>query len=91
MTKGSPTSTAWASIPPTGLMAWSTKLVLIDADGAVHASPDEGETFDRVGQAGGPPTALAVAGRELLVALADNTIRSSTDTGRRWRLRLATE
>ena len=73
----------------TGLLAWSAQgLMLVDGAGEVHASPDAGRRFERVGNAGGQPVAVAAHADELLVALPDNTVRASRDGGRTWALRV---
>ncbi|MEV4422139.1 F510_1955 family glycosylhydrolase [Patulibacter sp. NPDC049589] len=71
-----------------GLLAWGPRLVLVDANGRVYASPDGGRRFTAVGDVGGQPAAAAAADGQLLVALHDNSVRSSDDGGRTWQLRL---
>lgn len=71
-----------------GLLAWGSRLVLVDANGRVYASTDGGSQFTAVGDVGGQPAATATADGQLLVALHDNSVRSSDDGGRTWRLRL---
>lgn len=71
-----------------GLLVWNSRLVLVDAEGGVHASDTDGRRFAAVGRVGGRPAAAAAAGERLLVALHDNSVRASVDGGRRWRVRL---
>lgn len=71
-----------------GLLAWGTRLVLVDANGRVYASPDGGRRFTAVGDIEGQPAATSTAGGRLLVALHDNAVRSSDDGGRTWQVRL---
>lgn len=71
-----------------GFLAWGSQLVLIDADGRVHASSDGGRRFATVGDVGSQPAATAAADGQILVALHDNSVQSSDDNGRTWRLRL---
>jgi photosystem II stability/assembly factor-like uncharacterized protein len=71
-----------------GFLAWGSQLVLIDADGRVHATTDGGRRFATVGDVGSQPAATATANGQLLVALHDNSVRSSNDGGRTWRLRI---
>jgi len=71
-----------------GLLAWTDALVLVDADGTVHASGDGGRSFRAVGDIGGQPAALSAHDGELLIARHDNTVHSSTDGGRTWTLRV---
>ncbi|MCK9247798.1 MAG: hypothetical protein M0P31_02310 [Solirubrobacteraceae bacterium] len=71
-----------------GLLAWNSRLVLIDAEGEVHASTDGGRRFAPVGDLEGQPAAVATAGERILAALHDNSVHTSDDGGRRWQLRL---
>ncbi len=73
----------------TGLLAWNSRLVLIDADGQVHASTDDGRRFVEAGNVGSQPAAVANAGERIIVALHDNSVHiSADDGGHRWKLRL---
>ncbi|MGE4427163.1 MAG: F510_1955 family glycosylhydrolase [Solirubrobacteraceae bacterium] len=71
-----------------GLLAWGSRLVLVDANGRVHASTDGGRGFTAVGDVGSQPAATSTADEQLLVALRDNSVRSSDDGGRTWQVRL---
>jgi len=72
----------------TGLLAWSGLLYLVDADGQVFRSDDEGRGWTALGRTGGQPAAFASEGRELYVALHDGTVKHSADGGRTWRVRV---
>lgn len=73
-----------------GLLAWTSKdkLYLVDEDGNVAVSRNDGEDWKAVGNVGGPPAAVdsAAPGR-LLGALHDGTIKQSEDGGVTWRVR----
>lgn len=71
-----------------GPLAWGSRLVLIDANGRVHVSPDGGRRFTAVGDIEGQPAATSTAEGRLLVALHDNSVRRSVDGGRTWQVRL---
>lgn len=69
-----------------GLLAWPEggPVYLVDAEGAIHTSPD-GRRWRRVGETGEPPAALAATGpRELVFAGHDGDILRSDDGGRTW-------
>ena len=75
-----------------GLLAWPSprRLYLVDADGALLLSADQGKRWTVVGSIGGQPAAfLAQTFVELYVALHDGTIKQSRDGGRTWTLRSA--
>jgi photosystem II stability/assembly factor-like uncharacterized protein len=69
-----------------GLLAWPEggPVYLVDAEGAIHTSPD-GRRWRRVGETGEPPAALAATGpAELWFAGHDGVILRSGDGGRTW-------
>jgi len=73
-----------------GLLAWPSprRLFLVDTDGSVLKSADEGKRWTAVGSVGGRPAAfLAQSDDELYVALHDGTIKQSKDAGRTWSVR----
>lgn len=73
-----------------GLLDWptATRLYLVDAEGSVLRSGDEGKRWTRVGNIGGQPAALlAQTEKDLYVALHDGTIKQSKDGGRTWSVR----
>ena len=80
----------WRRLDPerVGLLAWTDRLVLVDAAGDVHASDDAGQSFEKVGSLGAQPAALASHEGLLLAALHDDTVHVSSDGGRSWRLRV---
>ena len=80
----------WRPLDPqrAGLLAWTDRLVLVDAAGDVHASSDDGRSFAKVGALGGQPAALASRDGQLIAALHDNTVHVSSDGGRTWKLRV---
>jgi photosystem II stability/assembly factor-like uncharacterized protein len=70
-----------------GLLAWPvpSRLLLVDAAGAVHASRDSGKRWSVIGDIGGQPAAfLAQSADELYAALHDGTVKRSADGGRSW-------
>jgi photosystem II stability/assembly factor-like uncharacterized protein len=72
-----------------GLLAWTRDgLTLVDFDGRVHRSTDEGRSWEPVGDIGGQPAALAAHERQLLVGLHTNAVKVSQDGGRTWSVRL---
>lgn len=73
-----------------GLLAWPSpqRLYLVDTDGAVQRSADQGKRWTDIGNIGGQPAAfLAQTEEELYVALHDGTIKQSRDGGRTWTVR----
>jgi photosystem II stability/assembly factor-like uncharacterized protein len=73
-----------------GLLAWSDDaLVLVNANGTVYRSTDDGRTFDSVGEIGGQPAALARHEQDLYVALHTNAVKVSSDGGRSWQERIS--
>lgn len=75
---------------PIGLIDWSDdgRLYIVDQDGAVSVSEDEGENWTATGKAGGTPAAISAAPDALYVALENNAIEQSTDDGATWSTRL---
>jgi len=75
--------------PEIGMLAWSApdELHLIDPDGTVFASGDEGRTWRQRGELGSAPVALTATGSRLLAAVESGEIRASGDGGRSWRPR----
>jgi hypothetical protein len=73
----------------TGLLAWTTSraVFLVDPQGVVSRSIDNGESWDLAGEIGGQPAAFEAAGDDLYAALHDGTIKQSHDGGRTWSLR----
>jgi hypothetical protein len=68
-----------------GLMAWPSRLYLVDGDGQIFSSPNAGHRLERRGEIGGAPAALVSEGPDdLYVALHDGTIKRSTDGGATW-------
>jgi len=73
-----------------GLLAWPSqqRLYLIDAEGTVQQSANQGERWTVTGNIGGQPAAfLAQTDDELYVALHDGTIKQSRDGGQTWTVR----
>jgi len=72
-----------------GLLAWPrpNALYLIDGQGTVQVSRDDGQRWETIGTAGGQPAAFIAHRDELYVALADNTVKRSADGGRTWTMR----
>jgi photosystem II stability/assembly factor-like uncharacterized protein len=71
-----------------GLLAWTDDaLVLINTNGTVYRSTDDGRTFESVGEIGGQPAALARHGQDLYAALHTNAVNMSSDGGRTWQER----
>jgi photosystem II stability/assembly factor-like uncharacterized protein len=70
-------------------VAWSndSSIYLVDGDGAVSRSGDNGATWRERGHTGGPPAAFESIGEQLYVALHDGTIKRSSDGGRSWIVR----
>jgi hypothetical protein len=82
---------AWRRLDPRiGLLAWASpeRLYLVDTDGAVRRSSDQGKRWTDIGSIGGQPAAfLAQTEEELYVALHDGMIKQSRDGGRTWTVR----
>lgn len=81
---------SWEALAsPSGLIAWteSAAIIVIDADGRVHSSTDDGRSFNEVGDLGGPPAAFDSDGTDLYAALHDGIVKRSTDAGRSWSVR----
>ncbi len=74
-----------------GLLAWPTEdiLFLVDAEGRVHRSSDEGRSFQPAGDVAGQPVAFMADGEDLYVALDDATVKGSADGGATWTVRAA--
>ena len=72
-----------------GLLAWTElgSLFLVDAQGAVSESDDDGATWEESGEIGGQPAAFEAAGDDLYAALHDGTIKQSSDGGQSWSVR----
>ena len=72
-----------------GLLAWPKphQLLLVDGQGQVQLSTDNGDDWSVVGGVGGQPGAFISAGDDLYVALGDGTVHQSTDGGRSWDVR----
>ncbi len=72
-----------------GLLAWteSGSLFLVDAQGVVSDSEDDGARWEGSGEIGGQPAAFEAEGDDLYAALHDGTIKRSTDDGRSWSVR----
>ncbi len=72
-----------------GLLAWtaSRALFLVDAQGVVSQSVDDGTSWEKAGAIGGQPAAFEAAGDDLYAALHDGTIKQSSDGGRTWSVR----
>ncbi|MBD0283273.1 MAG: exo-alpha-sialidase [Thermoleophilaceae bacterium] len=73
-----------------GLVAWTDRLVVIDAKGTVHVAPAPGERPRAVGQVGGQPAALDTGPEGdggLYVALHDGVVMQSRDGGASWSVR----
>ena len=81
----------WRQIDgPPGLVAWTDRLVVIDAKGTVHVARAPGERPRAVSQIGGQPAALDTGPEgdgELYVALHDGVIMQSRDGGASWSVR----
>ena len=73
-----------------GLLAWAddTTLVVVDGEGRVRRSANEGRSFDDVGDVGGQPAALSAGDDGLYVALHSNEIKVSRDRGASWEVRV---
>jgi hypothetical protein len=73
-----------------GLLAWPTlgRLYLVDGNGSVFVSMNQGGSFERRGSIGDQPAALLGQEAEVLfAALHDGTIKSSSDGGAAWTVR----
>ena len=72
-----------------GLLAWtqSGSLFLVDMQGFVSESEDDGATWEKSGEIDGQPAAFEAAGDDLYAALHDGTIKRSRDGGRSWSVR----
>lgn len=73
------------------MLAWPSpdNLFLVEANGAVHHSADQGVTWNQVGSTGATPTALAFHDSDFYAALETNEIAVSRDGGRSWQPRIA--
>ncbi len=70
-----------------GLLSWvrSDAVFLVDADGAVSMSADDGASWSARGTIGAPPAALlATSASELVAADRNGRILTSDDGGRNW-------
>ncbi len=70
-----------------GLLSWvrSDAVFLVDADGAVSMSADDGASWSARGTIGAPPAALlATSASELVAADHEGRILTSDDGGRNW-------
>ena len=85
-TDGGRTWPTVAGAPDLTLVGWDRELFGISADGAVHASADEGLTWSPRGVVGGEPEAMTLEGRRLFVAVAERGILESGDGGRTFRV-----
>lgn len=74
---------------PIGLIGWSEDghLYLVDSDGAVSLSKDEGVHWTEMGKTDGQPTAVLATPDALYVALDNNSVEQSTDDGATWSIR----
>jgi photosystem II stability/assembly factor-like uncharacterized protein len=72
-----------------GLLAWTSSgpIFLIDGQGVVSESDDEGKSWEEASEIGGQPAAFEAAGDDLYAALHDGTIKRSTDGGQTWTVR----
>ena len=74
-----------------GLLAWpaADRMYLVDGQGRVGVSSDEGRRFESTGELGGQPVAFIADGKELYGALPDGTVKRSPDGGASWDVRAA--
>jgi hypothetical protein len=74
-----------------GLLAWpaADRLYLIDEQGQVQRSSDDGRRWQPAGSIGGQPVAFTAHETELYAALADSTVKRSSDGGATWTVRAA--
>lgn len=73
-----------------GLLAWPAidRLYLVDGNGGVFVSTNQGGSFEQRGSIGGQPAALlGQDAEELFGALHDGTIKRSSDGGATWTVR----
>ena len=72
-----------------GLLAWTSSgsLFLVDGEGVVSESEDDGRSWDETGEIGGQPAAFEADDDDVYAALHDGTIKRSTDSGRTWTVR----
>jgi photosystem II stability/assembly factor-like uncharacterized protein len=83
---------SWRTLQPgvVGLLAWPKRhqLYLIDGEGRVRISADQGRNWREVGgMIGGQPVAFVSHGLDLYAALADGTVKRSSDRGASWSVR----
>ncbi len=73
---------------PAGLLAWTDRVVTVDAGGTVHAAQRVGEQASSIGSIDGQPAALESGpDDDLYVALHDGTVKRSEDGGHTWTVR----
>lgn len=73
---------------PPGLLAWTDRIVVVDARGTSHSAAGLSQRLRPAGKIGGQPAALDSGERnELYVALHDGKVKRSADGGRSWTLR----
>ena len=75
--------------PTVGLLTWPStqRMYIIDGQGQVGRSSDNGKTFRPVGSIGGQPAAFTSYGHDLYAARGDGKVLASADGGARWVVR----
>ncbi|MGI8693581.1 MAG: WD40/YVTN/BNR-like repeat-containing protein [Geodermatophilaceae bacterium] len=75
--------------PVMQLVSWAddATIVGVEPDGTVHASTDDGQTWEQRGELGAAPQALTATGTGAVFAAVDGSILASTDGGRSFTVR----